>query len=261
MDRASASGAEGYRFDSCPGYLKNDGPADVRRGRRASVLRPGVEPGTRPSRGRVMSGFTIEASVETAGIEPAQSACKAPSPPWHMRPRSTPGRTRTCDCLHVKEVPSPLGHGSIGQSSRPDLNRRPPVCENGELAGLLHGTIPVGPAGVEPALHRVSDGCLAARLRPASAPWTGLEPVSPARQAGRHTRCVPGRSRVSGGSRTRLSTVAGWCLGCSATDTSARTGGFEPTRPVLEAGCSPRSTSLTINHQLPRQDSNLHPSR
>jgi hypothetical protein len=26
--------------------------------------------------------------------------------------RSTPGRTRTCDPLHVKEVPSPLGHGS-----------------------------------------------------------------------------------------------------------------------------------------------------
>ncbi len=26
--------------------------------------------------------------------------------------RSTPGRTRTCDCLHVKEPPLPLGHGS-----------------------------------------------------------------------------------------------------------------------------------------------------
>ena len=26
--------------------------------------------------------------------------------------RSTPGRTRTCgECLHVREVPSPLGHG------------------------------------------------------------------------------------------------------------------------------------------------------
>ena len=199
--------------------------------------------------------------METAGIEPAQGTCEVPSPPWHMRPLSTPGRTRTCDRLRVGEVPSPLGHGSVGQSSRPDLNRRPPVCENGEHSGLLHGTISVGPAGVEPAHNRVSDGRLAARRRPDSAPWTGLEPVSPARQAGRHTRCVPGRKRVSGGSRTRLSTVAGWCLGCSATDTSAETVGFEPTRPGLEAGCSPRSTSLTINRQLPRQDSNLHPSR
>src|SRR3954468_4492835 len=31
---------------------------------------------------------------------------------------------------------------------------------------LLHGTVAVGPAGVEPASNRVSDGCLAARPRP-----------------------------------------------------------------------------------------------
>jgi hypothetical protein len=79
--------------------------------------------------------------------------------------RSTPGRTRTCARLHVREVPSPLGYGGI-QWSRLDLNQRPPRCERGEHSRLLHGTISVGPAGVEPAFHRVSDGCLAGWLRP-----------------------------------------------------------------------------------------------
>lgn len=51
--------------------------------------------------------------------------------------------------------------------SRLDLNQRPPPCQGGE-----HSAAPrdrycaneqVGPAGVEPASHRVSGGCLAAR--------------------------------------------------------------------------------------------------
>ena len=50
--------------------------------------------------------------------------------------------------------------------------------------------------------------------------------------------------RVSGGSRTRLSDAAGRCLGCSATDTQARTEGVEPSACGLEPHCSPRSTSL-----------------
>jgi hypothetical protein len=37
---------------------------------------------------------------------------------------STPGRTRTCaDCLHVREVPSPLGHGGKCKSGKPESNR------------------------------------------------------------------------------------------------------------------------------------------
>ena len=83
----------------------------------------------------------------------------------------------------------------------------------------------VGPVGVEPTSNRVSDGRLAAR--------------SPARidsaLYGSRTRlaCSTGRSphplrhraeRVSGGSRTRLSTMARWCLGCSATDTKSKDG-------------------------------------
>jgi hypothetical protein len=51
---------------------------------------------------------------------------------------------------------------------------------------------------------------------------------------------------VSGGSRTRLSTLARWCLGCSATDTLARTEGVEPSASGLEPDCSPGSTSLSI---------------
>lgn len=82
-------------------------------------------------------------------------------------PANTPGRTRTCDRLLVRELPLPLGHGSEES---------------------------IGPAGVEPAKNRVSDGRLAAWPRPeVEAPCTGLEPVSPVRQTGRHTRCVTGR--------------------------------------------------------------------
>jgi hypothetical protein len=109
--------------------------------------------------------------------------------------RSTPGRTRTCVRLHVREVPLPLGHG---------------------------GSNSVGPAGVEPAPNRVSDGRLPPRLRP--------------------------ECRAPGGSRTRLSTLAKWCLDRSATGASrtstARAEGVEPSACGLEPQCSPRSTPL-----------------
>src|SRR5215468_11939889 len=81
--------------------------------------------------------------------------------------------------------------------------------------------------------------------RPEEAPYTGLEPVFPGRQPG---RCTPASSqgvRVSGGSRTRLSDAAGRCLGCSTTDTEARTEGVEPSASRLELDCSPRSTPLS----------------
>ncbi len=79
-------------------------------------------------------------TVETMGIEPIQSACEAPSPPWHMRPQqlrrpdshrrrtayetvlellqSTPQYSRQDSNLRppdVSRAPSPLGHGSIAQ--------------------------------------------------------------------------------------------------------------------------------------------------
>ena len=81
--------------------------------------------------------------------------------------------------------------------------------------------------------------------RPEEAPCTGIEPVFPGRQPG---RCTPASSqgvRVSGGSRTRLSDAAGRCLGCSATDTQARTEGVEPSASRLELDCSPGSTPLS----------------
>ena len=56
---------------------------------------------------------------------------------------------------------------------------------------------------------------------PKKAPCTGIEPVSPARQADRHTSGVTRRNqRAPGGSRTRLSTMARWCLDRSATGAS-----------------------------------------
>ena len=65
--------------------------------------------------------------------------------------------------------------------------------------------------------------------------------------------------RVSGGSCTRLSTMAKWCLGCSATDTYSKDGRSR----TLDSGFGDRL--LTQEHvpdiELPRQDSNLHPSR
>ena len=83
--------------------------------------------------------------------------------------------------------------------------------------------------------------------RPEAAPCTGIEPVFPGRQPG---RCTPASSQgvsVSGGSRTRLSDAAGRCLGCSATDTPARTEGVEPSASRLELDCSPGSTPLSIS--------------
>jgi hypothetical protein len=85
--------------------------------------------------------------------------------------RSTPGRTRTCDPLHVKEVPSPLGHGSksvVPAGFEPAISTmsgwRALRCST-RLRAFEKGQSPfqVGPAGVEPASYRVSDGCLAAR--------------------------------------------------------------------------------------------------
>ncbi len=104
----------------------------------------------------------------------------------------------------------PLGHGSrvVSAGFEPAistmsgwralrcstrLNSRHTRCAVATNAARRVPT-PVGPAGVEPAYYRVSDGCLAAR--------------SPARK-------------------------------------TARLVGFEPTGPVLETGCSPRSTTLS----------------
>ncbi len=112
--------------------------------------------------------------------------------------------------------------------------------------------------------------CLAARLlcrcppeprqgRAASGPLHGGMPVASGQRPVRDSNpsrlldrqvATPAASqggRVSGGSRTRLSTSARWCLGCSATDTRARAEGVEPSAPVLEAGCSPRSTPLSAS--------------
>ena len=112
----------------------------------------------------------------------------------------------------------------------------------------------LSPTGVEPAHNRVSDGRLAARLRPAESALYGnrtrltCSTDRPARQL--HHRA---RRRAPGGSRTRLSTLAKWCLDRSATgasETSARAEGVEPSACGLGPHCSPGSTPLSI--QLPR---------
>src|SRR5579862_9454513 len=37
--------------------------------------------------------------------------------------KSTPGRTRTCDPFRVREVPLPLGHGSMGKDEVGRMNQ------------------------------------------------------------------------------------------------------------------------------------------
>jgi hypothetical protein len=66
---------------------------------------------------------------------------------------------------------------------------------------------------------------------------------------------------VSGGSRTRLSDAAGRCLGCSATDTQARTEGVEPSASRLELDCSPGSTSLASGRDRTRTCKGLRLAR
>jgi hypothetical protein len=66
---------------------------------------------------------------------------------------------------------------------------------------------------------------------------------------------------VSGGSCTRLSDAAGRCLGCSATDTKARTEGVEPSASRLELDCSPRSTPLSSGRDRTRTCKGLRLAR
>jgi hypothetical protein len=65
--------------------------AGERKRRYVSVPRPGFEPGTPRSKQGMIVPFHHRgvSRVETMGIEPIQSACRAVSPPWDMRPHIT----------------------------------------------------------------------------------------------------------------------------------------------------------------------------
>ena len=164
-------------------------------------------------------------TVETVGIEPTPVCLQGRlAGPWHMRPRR--------------------------QYSRQESNLPRPLCKRGASAARATG-VSVSRAGR-------SRTCLGHLIRVvprrsatarSQAPCTGLEPVSPVRQTGRHTRCVTGRRRVPGGSRTRLSTLARWCLGCSATDTLARSAegtGVEPARAFASPGFQPGAVASRL---------------
>ena len=104
----------------------------------------------------------------------------------------------------------------------------------------------VGPAGVEPASNRVSDGCLTART-PARrrTPCMGLEPIN---------LCSTNRSRHPLRHRAKKC-PAGVAPACPAWEASASTNrpqtqqarveGFEPSARGLEPRYSPRSTPLS----------------
>ena len=80
---------------------------------------------------------------------------------------------------------------------------------------------------------------------PKERPVRESNPSSPVDSRGDAHQPLHRATRVSGGSRTRLSDAAGRCLGCSATDTRARTEGVEPSASRLELDCSPGSTPLS----------------
>ncbi len=92
---------------------------------------------------------------------------------------------------------SPPGHEGVVQSSRLDLNQRPPRCERGGHSGPPHGTkresgrqesnpprtayqTVASPPGPRPELER---------------PVWDSNPSTSARQAGRFTRCVTGQGK------------------------------------------------------------------
>ena len=162
---------------------------------------PGIEPGLRPSQGRVRIRHTPRTHARsTARI--AGARCEITSP----GNRTPSGRFEVC-----RAHPS----HSQGAVARPGIEPGPTASEAGVRSGTLTGqifqyldlesnqdlnfrTVPCGPlhyrdmeptAGVAPALIGLQNRCLAVR---------------PRRQA--------------------------------------RARGFEPRPPVLEAGCSPRST-------------------
>ena len=169
---------------------------------------------------------------------------------------STPGRTRTCDRLHVREVPLPLGHGGVRNCRLQIADCKMRNAFESAICNLQSAMIRAGRSRtcLPPRIRRLPGRSATAR---SAAPCTGLEPVSPARQTGRHTRCVTGQARVSGGSRTRLSTLAGGASAAARPRNTVSKGGRSRTLCVRgwKPHCSPRSTSLV--DQRKGQDSNL----
>jgi hypothetical protein len=97
--------------------------------------------------------------------------------------------------------------------------------------------VPVARVGVEPTRHRgLSSAAVPIRVpRHIPAPCTGVEPVSPARQAGRHPGFVTGQFPSE-------------CLA-----------GLEPARPPSEGGMRPLHHGRIV--QSTRQESNLRDRR
>jgi hypothetical protein len=99
---------------------------------------------------------------------PSTPSWRRPVGPRALRLLSTPGRTRTCDdCLHVREVPSPLGHGGSYPTPIGKTGVEPAHSSGGwgRTSGLLlfretlyrlsYTGIQETPAGVEPAMKSV----------------------------------------------------------------------------------------------------------
>jgi hypothetical protein len=122
--------------------------------------------------------------------------------------------------------------------------------------------VPVARVGVEPTRHRgLSSAAVPIRVpRHIPAPCTGVEPVSPARQAGRHPGFVTGQfpSECLAGVEPARPPWEGSRLPLPHRHT-VRPAGLEPARPPSEGGMRPLHHGRIV--QSTRQESNLRDRR
>ena len=166
-------------------------------------MRPCWHPGSSPLRKK---------SVPPAGLEPA------------MLPPRQGGAVAAGPRGRKAVVPAGFEPAISAMSGRRALQAAPRDCQ-------------VGPAGIEPAFPRVSDGSLASRdtvLAKASLERFEL-PIS----------TVTGRRPLQ----------------ASPQGQQARSVGVEPTPPALETGCSPRSTTLSSGRNRSRTCKGLRLAR
>jgi hypothetical protein len=90
--------------------------------RSATVLQPGIEPGPRPSQGRVMSVSPSKQQQWTVeGVEPSFAGCKPTVFPLDDTPihrTSGPGGDRTHIALFKRQVLSQLSYKAVSVSGR-----------------------------------------------------------------------------------------------------------------------------------------------
>ncbi len=152
--------------------------------------------------------------------------------------RSTPGRTRTCaDCLFVREVPSPLGHGGNVQSGRQESN----------LPSTAYQTV-ASPLGFGPNQRPVRESNpsrlfdrQAGTPAPSQGKYSAWRESNPPVHLGTVVPGPLGHRRDSKGGRSRTLCVrvgAAWLSQEHALVSAAASAGLEPATNPFRAGRS-----------------------